>query len=450
MPDLEELRGRIDEITLEMLRLLKSRTDIVEQIGQLKRSAGRGVADQGREEILLGNVRERCKEVGMDESLGARFLNFLLAESTGVQSTRRSTHMSIFLRAKEMERQGRRVIHMEVGEPDFGPPDIVGDSLAEAVRKGYRRYGSAMGAPYLREALSGYASSEFGADVPPENVMVTPGGRFAVFLAMSLLNPGDEIAVIEPAWPAYRECAQNAGVRVRSIRTSPEDGWEPSVEQVRRAIGQNTRMLVLNYPNNPTGKILEPRLQKGIVDAAAESGIYVLSDEIYWRYAYSDWISVLRSGYEKSVVVQSFSKSHAMTGFRVGYTMADPEILDRMARLQALAITSVAEPVQYAAMHALEADISPNSETIRSRLAALSGRAREMGLDFVEPQGAMYLFARTGDGVGLAENLLERGVAVAPGEAFGDYGDHIRISACQDKKTLMEGMDMIRGMRDQK
>jgi aspartate aminotransferase len=307
-----------------------------------------------------------------------------------------------------------------------------------------------MGAPYLREALSGYASSEFGADVPPENVMVTPGGRFAVFLAMSLLNPGDEIAVIEPAWPAYRECAQNAGVRVRSIRTSPEDGWEPSVEQVRRAIGQNTRMLVLNYPNNPTGKILEPRLQKGIVDAAAESGIYVLSDEIYWRYAYSDWISVLRSGYEKSVVVQSFSKSHAMTGFRVGYTMADPEILGRMARLQALAITSVAEPVQYAAMHALEADISPNSETIRSRLAALSDRAREMGLDFVEPQGAMYLFARTGDGVGLAENLLERGVAVAPGEAFGDYGDHIRISACQDKKTLMEGMDMIRGMRDQK
>lgn len=445
MSEIELLRNRMDKITLEMIRLLKTRTDVAEQIGQLKRSMGRGVTDRQREESLLQSVRLLCGELGLDEALGSRLLNFLLSESVSVQSAERLTHLSIFMRAKQMEARGRRVIHMEVGEPDFGPPAVVGERAAEALEKGYRRYGPAKGRVELREAFSRYASDTFGATVPVDHIMVTPGGRFGAFLAVSMLSPGDEIVVVEPAWPAYAECARHAGVRVRTVRTRMDAGWMPDEGQIRRAMGPNTKMLVLNYPNNPTGAVMPPRVQDRIMEDAMERDVYVLSDEIYWRYAYAKWKSVLEYDYPKSIVVQSLSKSHAMTGFRIGYIMAHPPVLERMAKLQSLSMTCVAEPMQYAAMVALEANISTHAEIVRSRLQAITTQARRMGLEFAEPQGAMYLFAGLGrcDGTHLANELLKRGVAVAPGEAFGDYGGYIRISACQNEKVLIEGMNIL-------
>jgi aspartate aminotransferase len=262
-----------------------------------------------------------------------------------------------------------------------------------------------------------------------------------------LLNPGDELIVIEPAWPAYKDCALHAGVKVRAIKTTLEDNWEPSISQIEQTINSNTKMISLNYPNNPTGKILPKKLQDQIVNLAIKNNLYILSDEIYSQYAYVDWKSILCHNYEKTIVTQSFSKSHAMTGFRIGYTIAHQDIIDKLSKFEALCLTNVSEPIQYVAMKALEADTTNNTNTVKQRLELLAKKAKEANLDFVVPDGAMYIFARVNqegfDGVQFANSLLEKGLAVAPGEGFGNYKNFIRLSACQNEEVLTDGMNIL-------
>ena len=454
MSDIEEHRKKIEEITLEMIKLLKTRTDIAKQIGDAKASLGMTVTDEEREDALRTQVAKLCKEIDLDQSTASKFLNLLLNESVKVQSDNKQTHLSVFLKAKALEEEGKKIIHLEVGEPDLKPPEEVKTALAEVYDKGYGKYGPAKGITELRDEL-GLETNHKNIDV--DNIMVCPGARFAVYLAITtLLNPGDEIIVIEPAWPAYKDCALNAGIKVRTIKTTLETGWEPSIDQINNTINENTKMIILNYPNNPTGKILPKKLLDDIIQTAKEHDLYVLSDEIYsW---YTDWAekiepyssmgreSVSWYNYEKSIITKSFSKSHAMTGFRIGYAIAEPSIIEKMSKLQALSLTNVSEPIQYVALQALKADTSEVTEVIESRLEALVKIAKDIGLEFIEPDGAMYLFAKTKyknfDATKFSEKLLEHGVAIAPGEGFGDYKEFFRITAI-DETRLKEGMIIL-------
>ena len=314
-------------------------------------------------------------------------------------------------------------------------------ALTEVYDKGYGKYGSAKGITELRKVLA------VNENCSEENIMICPGARFAVYLAITtLLNPGDEMIVIEPTWPAYKDCALNAGIKVRTTKTTLETKWEPSVEQINNAINENTKMIVLNYPNNPTGKVIPKKLLDDIIQTAKDNDLYVLSDEIYSEYANNDWQSISIYDYEKSIVTKSFSKSHAMTGFRIGYTIAEQSIIDKMSKLQALSLTNVSEPIQYVALQALKADTSKNTEIINSRLEALVKIAKDIGLEFIDPDGAMYLFAKTKykdfDATKFSEKLLEYGVAIAPGEGFGDYKEFFRITAIDESK-LIEGMKIL-------
>ncbi len=448
MSDIDKLRYKIDRITFDILKLLKERNDTAKEIGNLKNHLGLGVTNEERENQLRTKVLSLCKEIGLDEKTGLAALNFLLNESIKVQSTNKQTHLSVFLKAKEMERQGKKIIHMEVGEPDFFPPSEVKNALSQVYDKGYTKYGDSKGMSDFRQALAGHITKLFGTKTDPQNILVSPGARFSVFLAIStLLNPGNEIIVIEPAWPAYRDNALNSGIKVRTIHTTFENRWEPKIEEIEDAISQNTKMIVLNYPNNPTGKILPERLLDQIMEISTKNNLYVLSDEIYSSYAFKKWKSVLSYEYSKSIVTQSFSKSHAMTGFRIGYAVSTPDIVDRMSRLQALALTNVSEPIQYVAMKALQSDTTDNTKNIKSRLDLVVRRAKEIGLEFIEPDGAMYIFARPKraqfDSVEFTNKLLDYGVAIAPGEGFGNYQVFVRISACQPEETLNQGMKTI-------
>ena len=448
MSDIDRLRDQMDKITLEMIRLLKDRTEISKQIGSLKNNLHLSITNEERENQLRTKVISLCKNIGLDEKSATMFLNFLLNESIKIQSVNKQTHLSVFLKAKSLEQQGKKIIHMEVGEPDFYPPKIVKKSLSEVYDKGFTKYGESKGMPEFRLALAKKTSDKYHTKIKIENVMVSPGARFSVFLTIStLLHPGDEIVVIEPAWPAYMENALNAGIKVRTVHTTLEEKWDPSVNQIASMINQNTKMIVLNYPNNPTGKILPKKLQDEIVQMAIKNNLYVLSDEIYSDYVYNDWKSVLSYEYDKSIITQSFSKSHAMTGFRIGYAVSHPEIIDKMAKLQALCMTNVAEPIQYVALKALGADTSDNTKTMKYRLESVVKMAKNMQLDFIAPDGAMYLFARVRkedfNATDFTNKLLDQGVAIAPGEAFGNYQNFLRISACQPEKLLGEGMQVI-------
>jgi len=470
MSDIEEHRKKIEEITLEMIKLLKTRTDIAKQIGDAKASLGMTVTDEEREDALRKQVTKLSKEIDLDQSTALKFLNFLFNESVKVQSDNKQTHLSMFLKAKALEEEGKKIIHLEVGEPDFKPPKEVKTALEEVYDKGYGKYGPAKGITELRKALAHrmnellneinsvfYNADAVMQTISEQNIMICPGARFTVYLAINtLLNPGDEIIVIEPAWPAYKDCALNAGIKVRTIKTTLETNWEPSVEQINNAINENTKMIILNYPNNPTGYILGTKLQDNIIQVAREHDLYVLSDEIYSEYKFlcddvryrSDiYKSILSYDYEKSIVTKSFSKSHAMTGYRIGYVIAESSIIEKMSKLQALSLTNVSEPIQYVALQALKADTSKNTNMIKSRLEALEKSAKDIGLEFnEETEGAMYLFAKTKhknfDATEFSEKLLKHGVAIAPGEGFGDYKEFFRITAIDETK-LMEGMTIL-------
>ena len=355
MSDIEEHRKKIEEITLEMIKLLKTRTDIAKQIGDAKASLGMTVTDEEREDALRTQVTKLCKEIDLDQSTALKFLNFLFNESVKVQSDGKQTHLSVFLKAKALEEEGKEIIHLEVGEPDFKPPKEVKTALEEVYDKGYGKYGPAKGMTELRAALTRHRPmntriSSGGHVITEENIMICPGARFGVYLAITtLLNPGDEIIVIEPAWPAYKDCALNAGIKVRTIKTTLETKWEPS-------------------------------------------------------------------------------------------------IIDKMSKLQALSLTNISEPIQYVALQALKADTSENTEIIKSRLSALKESAKNIQLEFIEPDGAMYLFTKTKykdfDATKFSEKLLEHGVAIAPGEGFGDYKEFFRLTAIDETK-LKEGMIIL-------
>ena len=455
MSNIDDLRDKMEDITLQMIKLLKTRTEIAKEIGHVKKNIGKGITDESRENDLREKVISLSNEIDLDEKIATKFFNFLINESIKIQSSEKQTHLSIFLKAKSLEQEGKKIIHMEVGEPDFLPPPIVKKALEEVYDKGFLKYGQAKGVPEFRKILAEYTSKKFKVNITEDNLIISPGARFSIFTAITtLLNPGDEIIVIEPAWPAYKDCALNAGVKVRTINTTIEDNWEPSIQQIETALNKNTKMIVLNYPNNPTGKILPEEIQDKIVGLARKNEIYILSDEIYSQYATTKWKSIIEYNYEKSIVTQSFSKSHAMTGFRIGYGIANKDIIEKMSKLEALCLTNVSEPIQYVAMKALEADTSKNTNTVANRLKVLAEKAKTMGLEFVAPDGAMYIFARIKnegfDGIQFANKALDYGLAVAPGEGFGNYKNFIRISACLDEKTLIEGMNRLDSIMGEK
>ena len=395
MPEIDELRKKMEVITLDMIKLLKSRTDVAQKIGNIKNELGITVTDEVRESELREKIISECKKLDLDESIATRFLNFLLNESVNVQTKNSQTHLTIFLKAKEMEKQGKKIIHLEVGEPDFDPPESVKKSLLEVYDKGIGKYGPVMGLPEFRQSIAEFCSKNFQGKISQDNILVVPGARFGVYLAISsLLNPGDEVIIIEPAWPAYRQCAINAGVKVRTISTTLETRWEPTIEQINSAININTKMIILNYPNNPTGKILPEKLQDEIISIAQKHNLFILSDEIYSNYSNNSWRSIISYNYENAIVTQSFSKSHAMTGYRIGYVTSSSEIVKKLAKLQALCLTNVSEPIQFIAMNSINEDVSKNANQIREQMQVLIENCQKMDLEFNMPDGAMYVFAK--------------------------------------------------------
>lgn len=446
--ELESLRHQIRDITSQIMHNVHQRMELAKQIGEIKSRLGIDVKDEKVEDDIRTMVLSIADEVGMGRDFALQLLNILLAESEQVQAQKRQqnagnrqSHLGIFMKAKQLEASGKKIIHMEVGEPDYSPPAVVGESLTESFKLRKYHYTDTRGIPQLRDAI---AKKE---GVSEDQIVVTPGGRFAVFSAItSLLKAGQELIVIEPAWPAYGECADFIGARTKVLRTTLESKWTPDIKQLEKMVNPSTKMIALNYPNNPTGKVLDGNIMERIVSIAKDNRLYLLSDEVYADYAFKKFASIREYGYDRSILVSSFSKRYAMTGFRVGYAVASKDIITKMSKVQAIGITSVAEPMQQAALAALGEDPSENVRTMKKRLDFICSKLDEMSLRFVKPDGAMYVYPELpgGDDISLVERLLEKGVAIAPGSGFGDYyRQFVRISACQPEKTLERGLAIM-------
>jgi aspartate aminotransferase len=448
--DLDILRDKVRGVTIQIMRAVQERMELARKIGEVKSRLGIDIKDEKVENDIRVTVMSLAEEIGMSTEFALQLLNVLLAESEQVQVQKseqrvveKQTHLSIFSKARQLEASGKKIIHMEVGEPDYSAPARVGAALADSFEMKHYHYTDTQGIAKLRDAIA----TKEGGGISRDQVIVTPGGRFAVFSAItSLLRAGQEMIVIEPAWPAYKECADFVGARTKILRTTIENKWIPDTKQMERMINSSTKMIVLNYPNNPTGKVLDHKTMEKIVLLAKDHGLYLLSDEVYADYVFGEFTSIREYDYAKSIVIGSFSKRYAMTGFRVGYGIANKDIISKMARVQAVAITSVAEPMQRAAIAALEVDPSENVQLMKTRLDYVCSKLKKMSLRYIEPDGAMYVYPElpNGDDLTIIERLLEKGVAIAPGTGFGDaYKRYVRISACQPEKTLEKGLDVI-------
>jgi len=446
---LEKLRDEMRIVTADIIKLVQKRMSIASEIGNIKDNLMMKIEDISVEQDIARNVNELGTQIGLNNEFIGRLLNLLFLESINIQKAKTSKkenkldHMAMFLKAKQLESEGKKIIHLEVGEPDYLPPVNVKNELLKTFEKKRIHYTQTNGVPMLRKLITQERS------VKEENVIITPGARFAVFSAMvSNISVGDELIISEPAWPAYRDCANFIGVKVKAVRTNVEQKWELDLDQLEQLITSNTKMIVLNSPNNPTGKIILEREIDEILKLARKNDIFVLSDEVYSMYSYIPYKSILDFGYDKSIMVSSFSKSHAMTGFRVGYAISSKDIIDRISKIQAIAITSVAEPMQYAAIAAMNSNVTKNITLMKKRLDFIKRELENLPCEFINPDGGMYYFVRFNNSIDVNKiifNLLNEGVAVAPGLGFGEtYFDFIRISACQPTKLLNDGLKILK------
>ena len=353
-------------------------------------------------------------------------------------------------------------ISLGVGEPDFITPQPFGAAGIKSIADGKTQYTSNSGLKELRCAISCYLHDSIDVDYEPETeVLVTVGASEAIDLALrALLNPGDEVLVPSPSYVSYAPCVELTGGVAVAIDTKAENMFKLTPEELTEKITPRTKALILPYPNNPTGAIMEKEYLEKIAPVILKHNLIVVSDEIYSELTYGEEphcsIASLPDMWERTVVINGFSKAFAMTGWRVGYVAAPSDILAIMRKIHQYAIMCAPTTGQYAALEALEhsfrndfAEVKEMRRQYNERRIYLVNRLNDMGLKCFEPRGAFYAFPSvksTGmDGEHFAEKLLfNKKVAVVPGSAFGASGkDFIRISYAYSVEAICKALDKI-------
>jgi aspartate/methionine/tyrosine aminotransferase len=361
--------------------------------------------------------------------------------------------MEILEKALQMEREGREIIHMEVGEPDFDTPACVKEAAREAMLRGMTHYTDSRGIPELREAISRHYYEKYHVDVDPDRVIVTSGSSPALLLVFaSLLDPGDEVIVSDPGYACYPNMVDFVDGKTVPVPVFEEDGFQYRPLDIARRITRRTKAVVINSPSNPTGNLLEPEVMEEIVDMGRK-GFYVVSDEIYHGLVYEGKEHTILEFTDRAFVVNGFSKLYAMTGWRLGYLIAPPEFVRPIQKMQQNLFISANAFVQHAGIAALTGcreEVAHMVRTYDERRRFLLPRLRELGFGVaVEPQGAFYIMANarrfTSDSYSFALELLEEaGVAVTPGVDFGKNGEgYIRFSYANHIGNLELGVERL-------
>jgi aspartate/methionine/tyrosine aminotransferase len=365
--------------------------------------------------------------------------------------------LAVFTRAKELEKAGRSIIHLELGEPDFHPAAPVVDALRAAVAAGRDRYVATRGIPQLRSAIAGYLQRTRKLDVSAEQVLVAPGCKMALSLAMmALVEPGDEVLYPDPSFPIYPSFTRGLGAKAVRYTLREENQFQPSLEEIAASISSKTRLLIFNSPNNPTGTVFTESIVAGISDLAKKHDLWVIADEIYARILFrGEYKSIwaLPGMAERTVIVDGFSKSFAMTGWRLGYAVAQKHVIDALDMLVLNTFTCTAEFSQVAAIEALKDSthaVPAMVEEYRKRRDIFVEKLNRIpGFRCQSPDGAFYAWVNieeTGLPAAEVQRLLleEGGVAGIAGAAFGGEGKkYLRFSLVSAAHLLEEAVERI-------
>ncbi len=387
--------------------------------------------------------------------------------SPAVENLAPSATIAAATKAKELKAQGKTIYEFTLGEPDFNTPAHICQAAVEAMNSGKTHYTPAGGVPELRQAICAAAKRDYNLDITPANVIVSNGAKHSIHNVLTTMcHPGDEVLIPTPYWVSYSALVDLAGGIPILISTDEAQGFLPTVEQIAEKVTGRTKLIMLNSPCNPTGVVFPVELMKAIGELAVECDFYVLSDEIYDKLIYegNETACMMTLGDEiaaRTIVINGVSKAYAMTGWRIGWTIGEPNLIKAIDKLQSQQTSNPCSVSQYAAIAALNGPQECVSEMLTAfskRREYVVNRMRKLpNVTFADPGGAFYVFFKVSDyfdkplqNGAVARNstefctkLLEEGqVALVTGDAFGAEG-YVRLSFATDMQTLEAGLDRL-------
>jgi aspartate/methionine/tyrosine aminotransferase len=368
------------------------------------------------------------------------------------------TAFEVLAKARALEKQGKDIVHLEIGEPDFDTPRNIKDAATKALDEGYTHYVPSAGIPELRQAIADYISKTRNLKVAPEEVVVTPGGKPIMFYTiLALVNPGDEVLYPNPGFPIYESLINFVGAKPVPIPLEEKNDFSLDREYVKKMITKKTKLIILNSPENPTGGVLSREDLKVVADSiSGRNDAFVLSDEIYSRIIYEgkhESITAFPGMKDKTILLDGFSKTYAMTGWRLGYGVMHKDLALKVAQLMTNSNSCTSAFTQMAGVEALTGPQNEAermvSEFKKRREVIVDGLNKIKGITCKKPRGAFYVFPNI-EGTGmdcrkLGEHLLNNaGVAVLPGTSFGKYGEgHLRLSFANSVENIKKALERI-------
>lgn len=378
-----------------------------------------------------------------------------LAQRMGRLGT--ETAFEVLAKAQRLEAQGRSVIHLEIGEPDFNTPNNIVGAGQEAIQNGFTSYNPSPGYEDLRTVIAGEISKTRAIQAKSDNVVVTPGGKpIMFFVIMALIEKGDEVLYPNPGFPIYESMIEFCGGTAVPMRLHGDKDFNIDIEEVRNQITSRTKLMIINSPNNPCGSIVGEKELEALSVLAKENDIFVLSDEIYIRFLYEgkhQSITKFPEMVDRTVILDGFSKTYAMTGWRIGYGLLPDNLVEPISRLVTNSVSCTASFTQKAALEAITGPQDDSADMVKEfrkrRDIVVNGLNNISGIKCAVPKGAFYTFPNV-EGTGLsssdfANGLLEHaGVAVLSGESFGKFGaGYVRISFANSTANLEEALSRI-------
>ena len=361
------------------------------------------------------------------------------------------TAFEVLSRARNLEAQGKQIVHLEIGEPDFDTPSHIVDAGVQALKDGYTHYGPTPGLPQLREAISENSRKVRGLNTDPNSIVVTPGAKpimFYVILALS--EPGMEVIYPNPGFPIYESMIKFSGAKPVPMQLLEESGYHPDLNDLKNKVNDKTSLIILNSPENPCGSALSAEELDTIADIVKQHpNLYVMADEIYKDILYQgehSSIAAIEGMQDRTIILDGFSKSYAMTGWRLGYGIMPLELVPHIVKLAVNSVSCAASFSQIAAIAALEGSqeevLGMAQEFSERKTLIVEGLRSIKGIRCPEPEGAFYVFPNISE-TGLTSNdfedraLNEAGVALLAGSAFGEFGEgYVRLSYANSKENI--------------